>query len=518
MNYGLRVLAVAGALLLGACASLPTDVVRTPSSAFTDTAATRLGRAVEPLVKAHPETQSGLVPILEGHGGFAVRVLLARAAERSIDVQTFIWHADATGTLLFEQMLLAARRGVRVRLLLDDLNTSGLDPILALLAAEPNLELRLFNPFAGRDHRALGFAGDFERLNRRMHNKSFTVDNQVSVIGGRNIGDEYFEASMEGNFVDNEVIAIGRAPRDVSAEFDRYWNSPSAYPASAILQGVTPMSAREFAQKVAAVRESAIAEPYSRAILETPVVRQMLAGSLPFEWTRTQLVFDDPAKVLQPPGATDLQLLPRLLAAMGRPEKELDLVSPYFVPDESSLASLTDLAQRGVRVRVLTNSLAATDVIQVYAGYSRHREALLRSGVKLYELKATAVRRRPRGEDEESRGSGVPAKSSSSLHAKNIAVDRQRAFVGSFNLDPRSKNLNTEMGLVVWSPSIATALSKGLDESLPAVAYELRLSADGQLQWLAANEQPQGVEPDTNAWRRFKYHFWQLFPSLDWLL
>ena len=192
-------------------------------------------------------------------------------------------------------------------------------------------------------------------------------------------------------------------------------------------------------------------------------------------------------------------------------------MSPYFVPDEQSLASLTDLARQGVEVRILTNSLAATDAIQVYAGYARHRETLLRSGVRLYELRATAIRSRS-DDDDRGRGSGIPAKSSSSLHAKNIAVDRQRMFIGSFNLDPRSRNLNTEMGLVVHSAALATRVSKRLDEDLSAIAYELKLSADGRLQWIDAKAPPQDVEPDTSLWRRIKYRFWRLFPSIDWLL
>jgi cardiolipin synthase C len=505
-------------LLLGACASLPTDVARTPSYALTDTAETRLGRAVEPLARQHEASLSGLVPLPDGHEGFAARVLLAQAAERTLDIQTFIWHDDATGTLLFDQIRRAARRGVRVRLLLDDLNTQGLDPLLAMLAAEPNIELRLFNPFASRDHRLLGFLGDFERLNRRMHNKSFTADNQVSVVGGRNIGDEYFEADQDGNFIDNEVIAVGQAPRGVSALFDRYWNSVSAYPAQAILKGVTPMSAQAFDEKVAAVRSSAMAEPYLQAILRSPIVKQMLARELPWEWTAARLVFDDPEKVLLPPGATETQLLPRLLDAMGKPERELDLVSPYFVPDEKTMAKLTGLAQRGVRVRVLTNSLAATDVVPVYAGYAKFREPLLRSGVRLYELKATADVSRYKEDREAKVGSGVSARSNSALHAKNIAVDRERAFVGSFNLDPRSEHLNTEMGLVVWSPALAGAISGRLDERLPLVAYELKLADDGELQWFAADEPPQTVEPDTSFGRRLKFRLLRMLPSFDWLL
>ena len=509
-------LATAVALLLSACASLPEGVVRLPSHAIADTSGTRLGAALQPIVRQH-SGESGLVPVPEGHEAFAVRLLLAQAADQSIDVQTYIWHDDATGLLMFEQMQLAARRGVRVRLLLDDQNTVGLDPLLAMLAAEPNLQLRLFNPFVQRNRRLLGFATDFTRLNRRMHNKSFTVDNQISVVGGRNIGDEYFDASETGNFVDNEVMAVGKTPTDVSAVFDAYWNSASAYPATLMLTGVAPMTAQEFTDKLTQVRTGVRAQPYEAAVRQSQLVNAMLAGKVAGEWAKTTLVADDPEKITRPYDDKSVQMLPRLLAALGAPTQELDLVSPYFVPSEQTLATLTDLAHRGVRVRVLTNSLAATDVIPVHAGYAKHRETLLRGGVRLFELKPTAAPAQ-RSDSPATSGSGLPGKSGSSLHAKNFQVDHLRAFAGSFNLDPRSEKLNTEMGLVMQSPALASAMARVLDERLPLAAYEVKLADDGGLQWVSTNEPTYDAEPHTSAWRRFVDRVAGWFPFLDWML
>jgi len=222
------------AIALSGCGSLPSLASRTPSHALLDTASTPLGKGIAAEVARHPGL-SGIEAVTDGRVAFGLRVALARAATRSIDVQTFIWHDDATGMLLYEEMMRAAERGVRVRLLLDDVNTTGMDPIFALLDAQPNIELRLYNPFVGRVSRTVGILGDFERLNRRMHNKSFTVDNQVTIVGGRNVANEYFEAGDDQSFADFDVMAVGAVVPQVSTEFDTYWNSASAYPARLII-------------------------------------------------------------------------------------------------------------------------------------------------------------------------------------------------------------------------------------------------------------------------------------------
>jgi putative cardiolipin synthase len=314
------------AALVTGCAGLPSLQDRTATYALQASADSPLGRAVLPLVQQHPGL-TGVIPIADGRIAFGARASLVRSATRSIDIQTFIWHPDATGTLMFEDVLRAAERGVRVRLLLDDLNTSGTDPTLAPLASQRNLEVRLYNPFVNRSSVAIGYMTDFTRLNHRMHNKSFTVDNVVSVVGGRNIADEYFEIGAAG-LVDLDVIAVGDAVRQVSAEFDLFWNSASAYPARTILADVVPEPRDALARRAQAIRDDPSSAKYEDAVSRTDDVRGMLAGTLRPEWTTACLVHDDPAKTLSDVERRDLLLLPKLEEAFGRPVKSLDLISP----------------------------------------------------------------------------------------------------------------------------------------------------------------------------------------------
>ena len=503
---------LAMALLLTGCSALPVAPERVASHALTDTAATRLGRAIEPMLREHPG-QAGLVALADGREAFATRLLLLDAAERSIDLQTYIFHADATGTLMFERLLRAADRGVRVRLLLDDNNTVGLDPLLALLDAHANIEVRLFNPHANRGFRMMGFATDFSRLNRRMHNKSLTVDNQATVVGGRNIGDEYFQAGQGTTFADLDVIAIGGAVQEVSNVFDRYWNSASAYPAASILAGVQAADAQALHEQVRRIQDSPDAAVYIQAVADSRKVQELLTGRAQIEWAQARLVYDEPEKVLNPTDRHDLQMLPQLEAMLGRPLAELDLVSPYFVPGEAGALALQTLAKRGVRVRVLTNSLAATDVTVVHAGYAKWREDLLRAGVTLLELKPSVE-----VDAEPTKGKSGPGGSSkASLHAKTFEVDRQRIFVGSFNLDPRSARLNTEMGMVIDSPLFATQLASALDRLPAGAAYELRLSPQGQVEWVDAGTTVYTTEPQTGALRRATVKVLSWLP-IEWML
>jgi len=431
-------------------------------------------------------------------------VLLARAAERSLDVQYYIWHADTSGGLLAHELWQAAERGVRVRLLLDDNNTRGADEAIAALDAHPNIEVRLFNPYANRGFRLGELATDFARLNRRMHNKSFTADNQAAIVGGRNVGDEYFGADSPVEFADLDVLAVGAVVPEVSAAFDAYWNSESAYPAASLIDQAGQLRPLE------RIEEQPDAARYLQAVRATPLVQMLLSGSLPLEWAAARVVQDDPAKVLHPPEKTELHLLPRLEKAMGKPLRELDLVSPYFVPTKDGAAALTALAESGVRVRVLTNSLAATDVSPVHAGYAKYREELLRAGVRLFELK-------PNVEDVKTKDKGRGAgNSDASLHAKTFGVDRSRIFVGSFNFDPRSARLNTEMGIVVESQTLASRLSEALDRDMANVAYEVRLSSDGSLEWVERDVRHTS-EPGAGVLKRLWIGFLSILP-IEWLL
>lgn len=458
--------------------SLPSLDKRSVSQALPDDQAqtTPLGQAIAPLAAANPG-KSGIHALANPLDAFTARMMLARAAERSLDVQYYIWHDDMTGIMLFEALHEAADRGVRVRLLLDDNGTAGLDRTLSALDGHPNIEVRLYNPFAVRWPKPLGYLTDFNRLNRRMHNKSFTADNQVTIVGGRNIGDEYFGATDGVLFTDMDVLAIGETVSDVSADFDRYWRSDSAYPVQGLVKKAASNELEELEADAATVERSPQAAIYAQAMRDLPFIRQLLRGELPLEWSTTRMVSDDPRKTLgtAPPEA----MLPHQLhEIVGVPTKDLLLVSPYFVPTAAGTRAFAKMARNGVRVRVLTNALEATDVAVVHSGYAKRRKDLLAAGVELYEMK------RASHGVERNRSMGPFGSSGSSLHAKTFAVDGERIFVGSFNFDPRSARLNTELGFVIDSPALARGIENAFDKELPRTAYRVRLDDMGKLYWL----------------------------------
>ena len=513
-RLGVR-LALCLSLSLAGCAALPSLDNRTPSFALGGNATTLIGKAILPSTAAHPGL-SGVHVLLDGRDAFTARVMMADHAERSLDVQYYIWRNDTTGTLLFSALRRAAERGVRVRLLLDDNNTVGMDEVLAVLEAHPNIEVRLFNPFAMRRARMLGFLTDFSRLNRRMHNKSFTMDGMTTIVGGRNIGDEYFDATGEVLFSDVDILAVGPAVDAVEQDFDRYWNSQSAYPALPLLGAPGAAAVAAFEAQAARVAAAPEAQAYLQAMRAPTFMADLDKRTVPLEWAPVHVVSDDPAKALER-AAPESNLAAKLPALLGAPQRQVDLVSPYFVPGPAWTPRLAVLAASGVKVRILTNSLEATDVAAVHAGYAKWRAELLRSGVTLYELKRTWRRD---GEPKRSGGSAIGS-SASSLHAKTMAVDRERVFVGSFNFDPRSVALNTEMGFVIEHRALASMVGTVLDARMPARAYEVRLSPDGTLYWIDRRADGSVVhhvtEPGTSAWRRGMADFMSLLP-IDWLL
>jgi putative cardiolipin synthase len=386
-----------------------------------------------------------------------------------------------TGTFLFEALHAAADRGVRVRLLLDDIRTSGLDPTLAALDAHPNIEVRLFNPFVIREPRLIGFITDFSRANKRMHTKSFTADNQATTIGGRNVGDEYFDAADSFVFEDLDVIAVGPVVKEVSNAVDRYWASGSAYPVDRLFPPADPALIQVLASAASLIERDPGAAAYMHALRRSAFVRELLEGRLALEWAPTRMVSDDPAKGLGLAGPESL-LPQKLEDIIGEPGAEVALASAYFVPGATGTDALAALAQRSVRV--LTNSLEATDVAVVHAGYAKQRKPLLEAGVTLYEFRRLSPGTRPNKSAGLVGGfgsSGSSGSSASGLHAKTLSVDRARVFTGSFNFDPRSAKLNTEMGFVIDSPALAQRIADAFDSTIPANAYEVRLSDTGEL-------------------------------------
>ncbi|MEE4317555.1 MAG: phospholipase D family protein [Erythrobacter sp.] len=421
------------------------------------------------------ERGSAIHPLLEGKSAFAARMMLIDLAEHAIDVQYYIWRDDLTGLLLLERLRAAAERGVRVRLLLDDNGAAGLDPILAELDAHPDIAVRLYNPFVIRRPRLLNYLFDFLRLNRRMHNKSITYDGALTITGGRNIGDEYFDTGDNPLFVDLDVIAAGEAARAVAGAFELYWNSRSAYRLGTVVPlAVGKAGALETA--LAEKRRSAQFQRFSEAMASDPITRDLVERRLTLEPARALLVCDAPDKTLGSVLSGDL-LVGQLKELLDEVEHRLDLVSPYFVPGKQGVAEFLRLARRGAKVRVLTNSLEANDVALVHAGYRKYRRRLLKGGVELLELKA--------GSAPPSRGGQGPGigSSGSSLHAKTFSADGRLIFIGSFNFDPRSVWLNTEMGLVIESEGLAGRMHTTMENQLADRAYRVSLDARGRMQW-----------------------------------
>jgi cardiolipin synthase C len=519
----LRALAVLLPVSLIGCASLPTDYPRTASHALTDTAGTALGRTAARF-RAEQQGASGMRLLNLGLDAFVARLALAEVAERSLDVQYYIWHDDTTGRLLTAALLRAADRGVRVRVILDDIGTSPDDARLLLLDAHPNIELRLFNPVATRSARMLGFIVDPARGNRRMHNKSFTADNQATIVGGRNIGDEYFEARADLDFGDLDVLAVGDVVNEVSTSFDLYWNSAATYPIRALSK------AEVSAAELDAVRSALTAfvgsqrgEAYAQALRTSGLTQQLRAGKLAFNAAQMRVLADDPAKVEQDEPDKSAYLLPQMLPEFTALSREFVLVSPYFVPGDNGVENLKRLRARGVRVRILTNSLAATDVTAVHAGYAKYRRALLEAGIELYEVKASARRADPKA--AEAQPAAAPTKhtltgsSRASLHAKTMIFDCRRLFVGSMNVDPRSVFTNTEIGIMIDAPAVAAEACAQLTQGLPLNTYrvELQPQPDGgaRLAWVTTEDGREvrlAEEPEASAWRKFQAWLFSLLP------
>ena len=486
---------------------------RTESRAVEVSAATALGRlALEPPPERRGD--SGVLALVDGADAFAARIALIRTAETALDVQYYIWQRDATGLILLDELRKAAGRGVRVRLLLDDNGVNGLDADLAALDALPGVEIRLFNPFILRRLKPLGYAFDFFRLNRRMHNKSLTADGAASILGGRNIGDVYFGFGSGVQFLDTDVLVAGKVAADIGRDFDRYWASGSSHPLADIV-GISDnaASARLVADAQAAAA-SAEGRRYFERLRASALVEAFVAGRLALEWTDVALVSDDPAKGLGRAAINDL-LFPQLMALLSRPTRSVDLVSAYFVPGRNFTHTLELLAGAGMRVRILTNSQAATDVVIVHSAYVKYRPALLQAGVELYELKPEYAAH------DEPEPRGLAGSSRASLHSKTLAVDGERIFIGSFNFDPRSLLLNTEMGVLIDSPRMAGALDTAFSEQFPLASYRAEAAGGDGVVWTETaadgTTTRHDSEPGTDFLSRLFLRVLGLLP-IEWLL
>lgn len=463
-------------------------------------AQTALDRELAPLLAAQPG-KTGALMVADGLDAFAARALSARKAGRSLDLQYYIWHDDLAGRLLGREAWLAAERGVRVRMLIDDMNAEGLDSKLLLLDAHPNIEIRLYNPFRNRNGlwRLLELVQRVVSVNHRMHNKAWIADGRVAVVGGRNIGVEYFNAGEQVNFRDLDLVLFGPAVADASAIFDAYWNSAAAVPLSALAE----KQPRELQALLTDIRAEAAGEDarrYLQRVDASPTVRGYMGRTLkPFWSDRLRVVADPPLKWKQ--GRRDDWLVTRLENTMYGARRKALLISPYFVPGSEATTELATLVRRGAQVGVITNSLAANDVIAVHGGYGKYRNDLLRAGVHLYEIRARAGSGGDRPE-----ASSLFGSSGASLHTKAFVIDDARGFIGSFNLDPRSADLNTEMGVLFDDPALAVALrNEYLRLASPELSYWVFLDRSGDVRWLdrAGNPpMPLDREPDASLMKR----------------
>lgn len=488
---------------------LPNQTERTDSSRIPASDGTALGAGVAKAAEAHPD-ESGVWPLADGREAYAARALLARHAEQSIDLQYYIWQTDTTGWLLLDEVRKAAERGVRVRMLLDDNGIPGLDEALSALNALPNVEVRLFNPFTLRRPKLLSYLFDFPRLNRRMHNKSMTVDGAATVLGGRNIGDIYFGYGTGVHYYDADVLAIGPVVEKVSEDFDRYWTSASAFPAELILKDA-PEGLSSLDEMAKEARAGVAAADFVGAIKSTTLLQKLEQGTLEFEWGKVDFFSDDPAKGLGKADQDDL-LLARIIE-IAQPKKSFDLVSAYFIPGKRGTDILTGFAAKGIETRVLTNALSATDVPPVHSAYMKYRDDLVDSGVEVLELRRQAERPKERNL------SSMIAASASSLHAKTFAIDGEKIFVGSFNFDPRSAQLNTEMGILIPSQRMAKGLSATLQAS--SQVYRVSRNENGGLIWIETAPDGSEItlteEPETGAAKRLFVRFISWLP-VEWML
>jgi putative cardiolipin synthase len=481
--------------------NLPT---RHDSWRIVNTADTPLGQAAARWRVGRAE-KCGVLRLNRGIDALSLRIGLIERAERCIDIQSFLVKDDLSGNLIALKLIEAADRGVRVRLLMDDALTQDIDAGLVSINDHVNIEVRLFNPFPRRRSRFLSLISNFNILNRRMHNKSFTVDSQVCIVGGRNIADEYFQSSSDNEFLDEDLFAIGPVVDEVAEGFDEYWNTLEAIPINNV---------DNLAQHAAIADTIENGREFIDDHRENPVLRglddslaiQFMAARLPLVEADAHLVLDHPDKVrglIRNQTGETANFLQQMVSSG---TEEVIIVSPYFVPQRRGVDFLTALVRQGVRVAVITNSLASTNHSSVHAVYARYRKPLLRQGVELYEL-------RPRltmmADGEERPDLKM------TLHSKLAVVDRHKLFVGSFNLDPRSLYINTEMGMAVDSRELATRVAKSLGASLQNQTYSLRLARTGGLRWKYLTRDGAHIartEPHTSLWRRFKTRLMSFLP------
>jgi putative cardiolipin synthase len=483
-----------GLLVVAGCAGVPFDYPREESHAEPPSRATRMGRSAAEWYD-RPGQPSGFLPLPAGEEALGARLRLIEAAERTIDIQYFLAKPQLSAWLIAEALIPAADRGVRVRVLFDDVFTTTPDEFLAAIDSHPNIELRLYNPVSRSGPNWFAFLSEFSRTNRRMHNKSFTVDNAITIIGGRNIADEYYALEQDIEFADYDLLGVGPVASEVSKTFDRFWNSNKSVPIKAFFPPAGPDSGSAQARRAIDPDEAARAREVYAGAVNSQVLADLEAGRVaPFPGSVT--VVTDPPQKLGYPVNTGLDHLfqdirRRMLAA----QSEVVIISPYFVPGKDGVKLLKTLRANGVDVIVITNSLASTNHAYVHGGYFPYRKELLEAGVRIYEAKADAA---------VSHVSGAPV--ALTLHTKMMIIDRKTVFVGSLNMDPRSIELNTEMGIFVESAEYGNQVADAIYSDLPPYVYEVDLDQNGKVIWHYGEgdaAQTFRSEPGASFWSKF---------------
>ena len=503
LTFGL-ILAIS--ILVGGCASAPLDYPKEASYMLEDTSSAREAFKVQEWLGGRTDV-NGFYPLSKGFDAFGARLALMAVADVSIDAQYFMMKPDNAGLVFADKLLEAADRGVRVRFLLDDIFTSVDDVDLAMLDSHPNIEMRVFNPIARKGIYAFNYLGHFTLANRRMHNKAFIVDNQVAIVGGRNIAAEYFQLETSGEFIDFDMLSAGPIVGEVSTEFDTYWNHELAVPMAALFD-------ESDQDKIKQARESLLTEMadagdsiYADSI-NTPLMQKILAGEIRPYLAQARLLADQPDKLLTDVSEDQQIVVNAMREAVLAAESEVIIFTPYFIPRKRGIELVRELQAKGVRVVVVTNSLATNNHTSVFSSYKTYRKDLLRAGVELWEARADAAKiTTPDGESQLEH---------LTLHTKGVLIDRKRVFVGSLNLDPRSIDINTEMGLLIDSPELGELLSKNGTENIPKIAYRLKLDDNDKITWHATIDGKEVVEtkePQTTGWRRFSAWFLKIAPE-----
>ena len=496
-------------MLLIGCGGLPKGVSKDPSFAFTSPGSTSIGGIFEREAERQGG-KSGFVVLPEPRAAFATRAALADFAEETLDVQYYIWSADSIGWTLAERLVNAAERGVRVRFLIDDHVFGKRDSAVAALGAHPNIEIRIFNPAAFRNARTFNVVTNFGRLNHRMHNKVMMMDNAAAVVGGRNIADEYFGLSEKHNNRDFDVFASGPIVRDLSNTFDQFWNSEASIPIEAFIDEA--MTMEDFRSQVAQMRRNMKAREVPWPLDEDVELKRSRLHQIKRDlvWAEAQVIYDSPWEPGKEEKEPKLSVVEWMASQLGRVEEELLIESAYFVTMGREPNVIADLVDSGATVRILTNSLASNNVLPAQAGHASHRKRLLRDGVQLYEM-------RPDADWVQQRAADWGEDAITTLHAKVAVFDRKSAFVGSFNYDPRSANINTEIGLHIESPIIAQQVAAFCDEGVTSPnAYRVTLDEKERgVIWsteVNGEELQWTVDPETTAGQRFKERLIRLLP------